>query len=182
MIVITTVLQKEKTAADLVSGRHVHASVLIITEEFPKARKRIFKDIKKEGCLAIYVSLNKPCFKVDALLKEEGIGAEQSFIISAVKAPSPRDAHCKTVEAVNLTDLSILINEVLSTAGQDATVVFDSVDNLFVYEDPNLVLRFIHKLLETAIKYNAGVRALSAPLAYKEFKQLYSMFDEVIRE
>lgn len=172
-------MNKDKNMVDPSSES---CSVLMITENFPTARKNILQHIRQKNGFVIYFSLNKPCFKVREMLRENGISDSQSFIISNVRAPSQeKTENCRLIDASDLTNIAIMIAEIYSAVDMKKIFVLDSLDGLFIYEEPNLILSFLHDLLEKNVMCNGEIYILTAPLEHKEFKQIFSMTDKVIR-
>lgn len=169
------------TAVQRASDPHAN-SFLIITEDFATARKNVLDRALKDGSFVIYVSFNKPCSKLGEFLKGGGISGGQSFLISTVKGPShPEYADFRLLEPGNLTDLSIILSELYDSVAGQKSLVIDSLDNLFIYNEPNPILQFVYTLLERSAGHGADVYVLSAPLERSEFKQAFSMFDRVLR-
>lgn len=173
MIAATTVQRAPESHAN---------SFLIITEDFATARKNVLDRALKDGSFVIYVSFNKPCSKLGEFLKGGGIAGNRSFLLSTVKGPShPEYADFRLLEPGNLTDLSIIVSELYDSVAGQKSLVIDSLDNLFIYNEPNPILQFVYTLLERSAGRGADVYVLSAPLERSEFKQAFSMFDKVLR-
>lgn len=125
--------------------------VLIIpNKDYQKRVTDLTKDIAKLSEKICYVSLNKPYKTLLKNFTDAGIDTTKFIFIDAITKTAempPVVENCEFVSSPGaLTELSLAISNTLETKGVNL-IVFDSLSTMLVYEDENIVTKFVHSLM-----------------------------------
>ncbi len=114
--------------------------------------KGVYRDTgDKKIC---YVSLNKPCKAMIATFQGEGLDPERFHIIDAVTRmaiPNPKPIEgCSFVSSPSaLGEIYTMFSQLLEHEDFGA-LILDSISTVLVYEQPQVVLKFLHMLITKA--------------------------------
>jgi KaiC/GvpD/RAD55 family RecA-like ATPase len=129
------------------------------TQEYFKSVINILKkDVKTKNI--IYITTNKPYKYLMNLLNEEKINTESILVIDCIsnQLSESGDAskRCVFLESPqNISGLSIAISQAIKSLAGEATVIFDSLSTLLIYNNEEVIGKFsnfiINKMQQTNI-------------------------------
>jgi len=154
-------IQKEKPVAADNSGIQL---CLIKAEKYNEGLQEILKNAAGGNTHIIYVSVNKPCTSIGALLQKFNIPDERSIIIDLASKPgAEKKRNCVHLASQkNLTELSLAISQsIYNFEGKEILLIFDSLSTLLIFNDKNVVLRFIHFIVNKLRSNNVSARLFS---------------------
>ncbi|MFH1391806.1 MAG: ATPase domain-containing protein [Candidatus Diapherotrites archaeon] len=140
--------------------------------------------VRKDGTLTIYLTVNRPCHNLMEYLKSQGIDTKNFFILDAISeevtGPMASTERCIYIESPkDLTSLSIgIVTAFKKTEGQERFLFLDSLSTLMIYNDPNVVKKFIHFL--TAKMRMFGVKGAMITLRKESDEKLISDFSPFV--
>jgi len=116
----------------------------------------VLRNIVTPDTVEVYVSANKPYFALKQEMETAKISTQNMFFLDCAsglmgKEPQEIDNTYILSGPTNLTELSITLSSLLSSEklkGKEAgTVLFlDSVSTFLIYNDANVVARFLHTI------------------------------------
>lgn len=109
---------------------------------------KLLKQVSEKYKKVVYVSLSKPCNKVLDDFEREGIDKCKFKLVCIGKKIDPlcQNVHFDTIDIVQVTGLSIKVNEVLEKYAPDA-LVFDSLHTMLAYVDKKSIIKFVQDLV-----------------------------------
>lgn len=116
----------------------------------------LLRNIVTPETVGLYVSVNKPYFALTEEMKSRKIPTQNMFFLDCAsglmgKQPQQIDKTYILSGPTNLTELSITLSSLLSSdkvkGREQATTLFlDSVSTFLIYNDANVVARFLHTM------------------------------------
>jgi hypothetical protein len=116
----------------------------------------VLRNIVNPQTLCVYISVNKPYFALSEEMAEEKIPTQNIFFLDCAsglmgKEPQQIGQNYILSGPTNLTELSITLSSLLSSdklkGKEPETVLFlDSVSTFLIYNDANVVARFLHTI------------------------------------
>lgn len=125
--------------------------VLIIPDEqYTQKLLAITKELSQTSGSVLYVSLNRPYATLMDSFSAAGIDSRKFYFIDAVTETAQKVDAQERVKYISspgsLTELSLALTKLLD-AQQFDYVLFDSLSTLLVYEEAQVVTRFVHSLM-----------------------------------
>ncbi len=136
--------------------------VFVNAMKYDDVLMRLFGECaKKKDHTVIYIAANKPADIVLKKMTERKISSKNIFTIDTVtkmmKEATRRVPNTLfTSSPENLTELSIAISQVLKNTKGKKCLVLDSVSILMMYNNFEMVMKFMHFLIYSLEKYDAG--------------------------
>jgi len=106
--------------------------------------------------VGVYISVNKPYFALEEVMQSQKIPTQNMYFLDCAsglmgKLPQEFEKTYILSGPSNLTELSITLSKLLSSEmlkGKEAqTILFlDSVSTFLIYNDANIVARFLHTI------------------------------------
>ena len=125
-------------------------------DEYADTIMAVLRTIVNPQTLGVYISVNKPYFALTAEMTAQKIPTQNIFFLDCAsglmgKRPQEIDKTFILSGPTNLTELSITLSGLLSSdklkGKEDQTILFlDSVSTFLIYNDPNVVARFLHTI------------------------------------
>jgi hypothetical protein len=116
----------------------------------------VLRTIVNPETVGVYVSVNKPYFALTAEMAAQNIPTQNMFFLdcaSGLMGKQPQEVEKTFILSgpTNLTELSITLSSLLSSdklkGKESQTVLFlDSVSTFLIYNDANVVARFLHTI------------------------------------
>ena len=116
----------------------------------------VLRNIVNTETAGVYISVNKPYFALTAEMNAQKIPTQNMFFLDCAsglmgKRPQQLDGTHILSGPTNLTELSITLSSLLSSdklkGKETKTVLFlDSVSTFLIYNDANVVARFLHTI------------------------------------
>jgi KaiC/GvpD/RAD55 family RecA-like ATPase len=163
-------------------------SVLLVLpdERYMETLSDTLLGLSKQFKNTCYVTLNTPYVSLMRLFTKRKIPRKNVLVIDAVtkavQAVTPENDHCIYVESQSsLTHLSLAITKAVETV-KFQVVVIDSISTLFIYNNPKVVERFIHFIVQKMRQHNVALLlvAIGGNENNKELKQMGMFVDEVV--
>jgi len=180
------------TKTDLKTRLKNANSLLMITHgsKIHHAVIDILKIVIKEGSRGVYISINKPHKTIDENLTHEKINTKNIFYIDCITALAhhvPHERGGRVLYADHPSDLTtrgvvpMAINQfVLSVPGKKF-ILIDALRTLFLYNEPDVVARFVGLLIEKYAKLNTKIIVLTrAEDETTLIDDISYLFDEVL--
>lgn len=106
---------------------------------------RLARDVSKESAI-VYVTVNRPANTISELLLREGINASRLFIIDCSPGhKQERLPNCVYLDSSqDLTELGIAISAAVGRIANQKTLIIDSISMLLLYNDADIVGRFMN--------------------------------------
>lgn len=121
-------------------------------KEYEDSNEEFVKKLLDRGYVGIYVSVNKPYHALVDDMREIGINTDHIFFIDLISNEITREHkgidNCIFVNSPsNLTDLSIVVNEVFQAIKTSKKFfIFDAISTLLIYNDSKIIEKFVHYL------------------------------------
>ena len=125
-------------------------------DEYPDTIMAALRNIINPSTIRVYISLNKPYFALEEEMQTHGIPSTNIFFLDCAsgllgKTPQQIQNNYILSGPMDLTELSITLSSILSSdrlKGKEAeTVLFlDSISTFLIYNDANVVARFLHTI------------------------------------
>ncbi len=157
---------------------------LINPEHYSLTRKLLLKLISKKK--SIYITLNKPAEFLFHLAEKEKISLDKIHFIDMISALSLEKENTEKISFLNspnaLSESLIELDSVLKKTNAEI-ILFDSISTLLVYNEKNLVEKFLHTLVSKINQLNAiGVFLFVESKEYNEPIQTIEQFcDKIIK-
>ena len=127
--------------------------------------------VRKKKDRGIYISFNKSLPEIKLILGKAKAEPERFFIIDAVSKSArgdERNNYCLDGPE-SLTQLSIILTQLMKTKKYDC-ILFDNLSSFLIYQDLEIVKRFIHYLIGKLQYYE--MRGVFLSLNDKRSKEL----------
>ena len=103
------------------------------------------------GKRGVYITINRPCAKLDEVFRENNIDTSKIIFIDAITQiamPNVKsgNSYVYIKHPSDLTNMYIRLLEALKKIDGKKFLVVDSISTLMVYNSPETVLRFAHAL------------------------------------
>ncbi len=142
----------KKSISKLKSLKEYVAIALVDADKYQKTNIKIIGELVKENVPGVYVTLNRPHENVKKILKKEKIDLDKIIFIDAVtktvggKIKKTKD--CLFIGSPsNLSDISISMDQaIMAIPTKDKFLFFDSLSTLLLYNNVEVVAKFIHFL------------------------------------
>lgn len=187
------IIIKDQGVRDIIEKGNVEKAIeendivllLLPNQSYSEKIKDIAVIVSKTGKKICYVSVNKP---FETLLKDfekNRIDHKKFYIIDCVTknvgGASPADNVVCVSSPKALTEMNIAIKNVLETAKTEITM-FDSLSTLLIYEDPHVVIRFVHSIVSMfrALKSKGILISLKDDIQSELIKDLNMFVDKVV--
>ena len=167
-------------------------SALVVVEGglFHESIVKTLKELLKRDRYGIYVSLNKPHFTVEHLLRENKIDLERIYFVDCITAAAHyalSKGHKRVLYASHPTDLAFDgsiprgISHFIDGIPGEKFILVDALRTLFMYNEPFLVVKFIRSLLDLSRRHNVKV----VFMARKDFDEeiihrTHNLFSDVV--
>jgi len=125
-------------------------------EEYADTILSVLRNIVMPETIGVYISVNKPYFALTEEMKAEKIPTQNMHFLDCAsgllgKPPQELEKTIILSGPTNLTELSITLSSILSSdkvkGKERQTILFlDSVSTFLIYNDPNVVARFLHTI------------------------------------
>jgi len=141
--------------------------------------------VKKRKTPGVYVTLNKPYAVILEDLKKRGIESKMILFIDAVTRTTmqkpQKTGGCLFIgNPENLSDLSLATDQaVRALPFKEKFILFDSLNTLLVYNNINMVIRFIHFLISKMRIWKVVGIIISLEKSDKELIDKLSQFCDV---
>ena len=116
----------------------------------------VLRHVVTPETISIYISVNKPYFSLTEIMQAQKIPTQNMYFIdcaSGLMGKMPQELENTYILSgpTNLTELSITLSTVLSSdklKGKEShTILFlDSISTFLIYNDANVVARFLHTI------------------------------------
>src|SRR3989344_3410918 len=158
-------LSIEKIVGEL--GNSFSLLLAVSPREFAKAKLAVLKRFEKENGIILYITFNQPATKIIAELPEKGIDKKKIFFIDMVSKGKGDDV--SSLENISgfesptlLTDLLLLIDEKTSSKEKPSVLLIDSISTMLVYNEKEMVHKFLHSLATKIHNANSRVVLLAS--------------------
>jgi hypothetical protein len=135
--------------------------------------------VNKKVSTCIYTTFTKPYNVVIKNLKKKGINTDKIFFIDCVTPVSEPEQISGTDKVIfcqpnSLTNISISVTTALKNMPQNKNrvLVLDTIGTLIMYNNKNMVVKFIHHLIGEIRKY--GVKSFIFTLDEESDKSIIS--------
>lgn len=128
------------------------ALAIVDADRYQKANLSLMKELIKDGIPGVYVTLNLPCSNVKAIFQREKMDLSKVIFIDAVTKTAggkmERTDDCLFIGSPkNLSDISIAMDQaIMAITTKDKFLFFDSLSTLLLYNNIDVVAKFIHFL------------------------------------
>lgn len=161
--------------------------VLIPFEDFVSVMLNIIKEIYAEiGNRRIcYISLNKPYKNLMLTFRGEGMDPSRFFVIDAVTklvTPKPRESgNCYYVSSPQSVNEIYTVLSGMLEREEFGAIIFDSISTLLVYENEDVVTKFLHILITkiSVTNCDAAFICLREDINSRLLKELNMLVDDV---
>jgi CBS-domain-containing membrane protein len=129
---------------------------LISNALYPEDSISIIKAVTKVIPKIVYVTVNKPYFSIIETLKSKGINTDGLYFIDASSEEgdvSKGENYEKVKSPSDITEIMLSVGKCLE-GKKFAGLIFDSVSTLLAYQDEEIVIRFVHSLVNKLRKFN----------------------------
>ena len=157
----------EKVAKVLKSSeRPYHVLMMIDRETFFDSALSMLKSVLEGKTVVLYVTLNRTSSFVSEKMKKNKIKGERVFFVDCITELIGEDKKKKnTVFAASPQDLNAILNIVCDVIkklpGKKKVLIFDSVSDLLIYNEPKDVKKFLKKLSDKLKKTESDAVFLS---------------------
>ena len=144
------VKKRDSSISELKDLQEYVALAIIDADNYQKTNIKIICDLVKENIPGLYVTLNKPYENVKKILKREKVDTSKIIFIDAVTktvgGKIDKKEDCLFIgNPKNLSDISIAMDQaIMAIPSSEKFLFFDSLSTLLLYNDVNLVAKFIH--------------------------------------
>ncbi len=125
-------------------------------EEYVTTILSVLKHVVTPETIGVYISVNKPYFSLTEIMKAQKIPTENMYFLdcaSGLMGKTPQELERTYILSgpTNLTELSITLSTLLSSdklkGKESQTILFlDSISTFLIYNDANVVARFLHTI------------------------------------
>lgn len=125
-------------------------------EEYVATILSVLEHVVTPQTTGVYISVNKPYFSLTEIMQAQKIPTENMYFIdcaSGLMGKTPQELEKTYILSgpTNLTELSITLSTLLSSdklkGKESQTVLFlDSISTFLIYNDANVVARFLHTI------------------------------------
>ena len=128
------------------------ALAIVDADKYQKANLSLMKELIKGGVPGVYVTLNLPCANVKTFFQREKMDLTKVIFIDAVTKTAggkiERTDDCLFIGSPkNLSDISIAMDQaIMAIPTKDKFLFFDSLSTLLLYNNIDVVAKFIHFL------------------------------------
>jgi hypothetical protein len=146
-----------------------HSGVVLAITDSSILRTCVLKSIQKvhhEGKNGIIISLSEPQIILKKALEKQSIDTSDLLFIDGVTVSAMgrkgEEKNCFYVnKSSDLTGIGIAITKAMSLVEnkENMVIILDSVSTLLIYNDPNLIIRFLHMLINK-IRLNSAAGIL----------------------
>ena len=128
------------------------ALAVVDADQYQKTNLSLMRELIKDGIPGVYVTLNLPCSNVKAFFQREKMDLGKVIFIDAVTKTAggkiERTDDCLFIGSPkNLSDISIAMDQaIMAIPTKDKFLFFDSLSTLLLYNNIDVVAKFIHFL------------------------------------
>jgi len=147
----------------------------------------IVKYFSTKNDKGIIVSANRPYITLLNIYKNNGIDTKKIYIIDCISKSLNADNKTPNVSFIEnlsaLTDISLSIDEHINNSTSKKFIFFDSLTTMLLHNNPNILARFIHKIL-TRMRLNSvgGVIISLQDINNREVRaEIAQLCDKVIK-
>ena len=125
-------------------------------EEYVTTILSVLKHVVTPETIGVYISVNKPYFSLTEIMKAQKIPTANMYFLdcaSGLMGKTPQELERTYILSgpTNLTELSITLSTLLSSdklkGKESQTILFlDSISTFLIYNDANVVARFLHTI------------------------------------
>ncbi|MBN2053015.1 hypothetical protein JW756_05920 [Candidatus Woesearchaeota archaeon] len=162
--------------------------IAVPTQKYPEVSLDLASTLDHKFSRIAYISLNKLITPLKRSLQGKGINMNKFFFIDGITKTAipnpPEDPNSIFIPEPNdLTKLSIAITKTMQNFDPDC-FFFDSLSTLMVYEDMNIIIQFVHSIVNKINAYGAKIVFTCLAEGEKEaqlIRDLSLILDMVIR-
>ena len=146
-----------------------NSGVVLAIADSAILRTCVLKSIQKiyqEGKTGVIISLSEPQIILKKALEKNSVDTSTLFFIDGVTVSAMGKAgteeNCFYVnKSSDLTGIGIAITKAMALIGnkENMVIILDSVSTLLIYNDPNLIIRFLHMLVNK-VRLNDAIGVL----------------------
>lgn len=128
------------------------ALAVVDADRYQKTNLSLMKELIQGGIPGVYVTLNLPCANVKDVFRKEKIDLSKVIFIDAVTKTAggkiEKTEGCLFIGSPkNLSDISIAMDQaIMAIPTKDKFLFFDSLSTLLLYNNMDVVAKFIHFL------------------------------------
>jgi KaiC/GvpD/RAD55 family RecA-like ATPase len=144
--------KKEKNINKLKGLQEYVALAIVDANQYQKTNLSLMKELIRQGIPGVYVTLNLPCANIKDVFKREKIDLSRVIFIDAVTQTAggklEKTDDCLFIGSPkNLSDISIAMDQaIMAITTKDKFLFFDSLSTLLLYNNMEVVAKFIHFL------------------------------------
>ncbi|MBT4539471.1 hypothetical protein HOC32_04255 [Candidatus Woesearchaeota archaeon] len=141
-----------KDTSKLTKLKDYVALAVVNAETYQDTNTNIIKELIGANIPGVYVTLNRPYKNIKKTFSEKNIDTSNVIFIDAVTKTSSgeikKKADCLYIgNPKNLSDISIAMDQaIMAIPAKDKFLFFDSLSTLLLYNEVNVVARFVHFL------------------------------------
>ena len=146
-------LKKRKANLSVLKGLKDYVALAIIdAQKYKEANIGIVKELVKDNIPGVYVTLNRPYDNLKRIFEKEKMNMHNVIFIDAVTktagSRTEKTEDCLFIgSSENLSDISIAMDQAIMAIPQkEKFLFFDSLSTLLLYNDVEVVAKFIHFL------------------------------------
>lgn len=167
------------SALIVVEGNMLHESIV-----------KTIKELLKRDHYGVYVSLNKPHFTIEQLLKRNRVRLNRLYFVDGITAVahySLARGNDKVLYASHPADLNTdgsipaAITHFIDTIPGEKFVLVDALRTLFIYNEPFVVSKFIRSLIGLSKSHMVKIIVMARSDQDEDIIHLtHNLFDDVI--
>ena len=144
--------QKEDFKDKLKNLKEYVALATVESKDYQKTNLKIIKHLTEEQNIpGVYITLNRPYESMNKILSENNIDTKMILFIDAITkivgGNVKKKGNCLFIGSPEkLSDISIAMDQAVRSLPDEKFVFFDSLSILLLYNNPQIVAKFIHFL------------------------------------
>ena len=139
--------------------------------------------VNKRKWSCIYICVNKSYKIIKKKFEKNGYNMEMFFFIDAIEE-EPKEK-IKNVHFVSspsaLTKIALSINQIIQQVQNKCFIFIDSLEELSIYNNPDILTKFIRSVIITATKYDVKSLILTHGGEEALINNISHLFDKIIK-